>query len=408
MNQFFTGITLLMISGLLGLGLCLSSPDLAFATPPVQKNETLEAIGKLKEDLARQTKAHDATKHEAQALAGDLKKTRAELIATAQNLQENETLLGALDKKIHALEAEKRTLSEFLKKDRVKTAHLLLALERLRRVPVESLVLRPDAPLKTAQTALLMREILPVLISQTRTLQHNLARLETVSRALAESQDKALLISETLKTKQKNLDRMLATRKALYASTHADLKAQQATINRISTESRNLQDLVKRLETERLKQMAERKEAKQHAAHVRRVFNDFTEALPITGKARLPVAGAVVTGFNEPDHFGAPSQGWDIESRAGAVVVAPMGGVIRFAGAFKNYGNMIIIEHEKGWHSLIAGLEKIDTVVGQSLSAGEPVGALHKASSGGNPVLYYELRYNGKPVNPAHKFETLG
>ena len=86
-----------------------------------------------------------------------------------------------------------------------------------------------------------------------------------------------------------------------------------------------------------------------------------------------------------------------------------MGGVIRFSGHFKNYGNMVIIEHEDGYHSLVAGLEKIDTVVGQNIIAGEPLGLLHyEGSRSDKPVLYYELRYNGKAVNPAKKFSDLG
>jgi murein hydrolase activator len=85
-----------------------------------------------------------------------------------------------------------------------------------------------------------------------------------------------------------------------------------------------------------------------------------------------------------------------------------MGGVVRYAGYFKNYGQIIIVEHQKDYHSLIAGLARIDTVVGQSVAAGEPVGVLAKSSSdGGKPTLYYELRLNGEPVNPARKFAGL-
>ena len=115
----------------------------------------------------------------------------------------------------------------------------------------------------------------------------------------------------------------------------------------------------------------------------------------------------IKTRYNEEDDFGAKSKGVSIEGYGGALIVAPMGGVIRFAGYFKNYGNMLIIEHKNGYHSLVAGLENIDTVVGQAVNAGEPLGVLHKSSSGQKPVLYYELRQNGKPVNPTKKFGDL-
>jgi septal ring factor EnvC (AmiA/AmiB activator) len=68
---------------------------------------------------------------------------------------------------------------------------------------------------------------------------------------------------------------------------------------------------------------------------------------------------------------------------------------------------MVIIEHGKNYHSLVAGLSKIDTVIGQSVMAGEPIGSLGSARSG-RPALYYELRQNGKPINPSRVFADLG
>jgi len=86
-----------------------------------------------------------------------------------------------------------------------------------------------------------------------------------------------------------------------------------------------------------------------------------------------------------------------------------MGGIIRFAGNFKNHGKIVILEHEKGYHSLIAGLFRIDAITGQSVHAGEPLGILPTMDTKGvaRPTLYYELRYKGAPVNPSRKFDEL-
>jgi septal ring factor EnvC (AmiA/AmiB activator) len=130
-------------------------------------------------------------------------------------------------------------------------------------------------------------------------------------------------------------------------------------------------------------------------------------ALKSLGDIQMPISGIIRTGYGASDYLGSASQGIKIEGRAGGLVVAPMNGVVRYKGSFKNYGNMIIIEHAKNYHSLVAGLAKIDTVVGQSVMAGEPVGALG-AARGARPALYYELRQNGKPVNPARIFADLG
>ncbi|MGY8959212.1 MAG: murein hydrolase activator EnvC family protein, partial [Alphaproteobacteria bacterium] len=81
-------------------------------------------------------------------------------------------------------------------------------------------------------------------------------------------------------------------------------------------------------------------------------------------------------------------------------VIAPFDGKVVFSGPFRNYGQILIIEHRGGYHTVLAGLSRIDATVGQWLLAGEPVGVL-AARSQGKPTLYVELRHNGQPINPA-------
>ena len=113
----------------------------------------------------------------------------------------------------------------------------------------------------------------------------------------------------------------------------------------------------------------------------------------------LPVAGRLIQRFGEPDDQAQPAKGMIYESRTGAAVVAPYDGRILFAGPFRGYGLILIIEHGEGYHSLLSGLGRIDGGVGQWVLAGEPVGAMVQATEG-NPRLYLELRRQGHPINP--------
>jgi septal ring factor EnvC (AmiA/AmiB activator) len=79
-------------------------------------------------------------------------------------------------------------------------------------------------------------------------------------------------------------------------------------------------------------------------------------------------------------------------------VVAPFDGKVLFAGPFKGYGQILIIGHGDGYHSLLAGLDRVDESVGQWLVAGEPVGVMSQSSQ--KPRLYLELRHDGQPINP--------
>jgi len=100
------------------------------------------------------------------------------------------------------------------------------------------------------------------------------------------------------------------------------------------------------------------------------------------------------------------SEGLTLKGERSGIVSAPMGGVIRFAGTFKNYGKMVIIEHKGGYHSLIAGMEKMNATVNQSVLSGEPIGKLSKSAKSSHH-LYFELRHKGKAVHPKKRIAGL-
>ncbi|MGE0717403.1 MAG: murein hydrolase activator EnvC, partial [Alphaproteobacteria bacterium] len=117
------------------------------------------------------------------------------------------------------------------------------------------------------------------------------------------------------------------------------------------------------------------------------------------GHYRIPVAGNWQRGFGDELGYGQHSRGITVATRPGARVVAPFDGRVLFIGPFRAYGEILIIEHGDGYHSLLAGLGRTDGAVGQTVLAGEPVGVM--ATDGEErPRLYIELRRNGTPINP--------
>ena len=114
----------------------------------------------------------------------------------------------------------------------------------------------------------------------------------------------------------------------------------------------------------------------------------------------MPARGPIATRFGERNDVGLQSQGIVVEARPGAQVVSPYDGRIVFAGAFRRYGQLLIIAHGEGYHTLLAGFASIEGVVGQWLLAGEPVGKMGGQERQEKPTLYIELRHNGEPINP--------
>lgn len=354
-------------------------------------------------EIETQRKATEAKEKELKAqmkeLKTDLKSKKQDMVSVARDIKNNEKKLLELESRIDQKRQEQLAIEVKLNEDKGSISNLVLALERVRRVPPEALLARPGAPLETAQSAMLLQTVLPAVYGRAENLKTDLDKLKSIMADLKEDREKVIKTAKKLEKNHKKLAGLMSARKSLYAKTEKDFKKQQAELKQISLQATNLKDLVARIER---KQREEDKRVKTASA---RSPAYIKTPVPKAGEAQLPISGLIKVSYGKTDDIGAVSQGLKIEGRKGALVVAPMGGVIDYAGSFKGYGQIVILRHQKGYHSLVAGLDKIDTVVGQAVSAGEPIGKM--ASNGDGPVLYYELRYKGQPVNPSKKISGL-
>ena len=351
------------------------------ATPPLHPLQEAETL--LKAEKARDK----ALKEKMETLQKELEDTKDSLVRVAGEIKKNEKELTRLEKRMEQKRREQLEIESRLSQDKSAMSDLILALERMRRVPPEAMLARPGSPLKTAQSAMILESTLPRIYGRAETLREDLDALKNILRDLDESRRKSIKESDALKIRQAEMDGLLQTRKTLFGRTSRDHEKAAAEVKRISARAISLKDLVRKLE-----------ENSQHKKQQTEKTGKADKDLPRIGNAQLPVSGIIRINYGQQDEIGAPSEGLHIEGRQGGLVVSPMGGIVRYTGPFRRYGQLIIVEHKKGYHSLVAGLARIDTVVGQSLAAGEPIGIL------GDANLYYELRYKGRPVNPSHFF----
>ena len=117
------------------------------------------------------------------------------------------------------------------------------------------------------------------------------------------------------------------------------------------------------------------------------------------GTFAMPARGELVSRFDETTDLGLSTKGIVIETRSAAQIIAPYDGRIAFAGRFREYGLLLIIDHGEGYHTLLAGMGRIDVLVDQRVLAGEPVGVMESVANSA-PRLYVELRSDGHPINP--------
>ena len=118
---------------------------------------------------------------------------------------------------------------------------------------------------------------------------------------------------------------------------------------------------------------------------------------PPRGVYRRPVTGDLIVGFDELSHSGVRSRGLTFATRAGARVVAPAGGIVRYAHRFRGYGMIVILDHGQGWSSLLTGLGVLAVKPGDRIAAGATIGAAPREE----PQITVELRRRGRPVDAA-------
>lgn len=368
------------------------------------------------EQRQEQVKKREAElKRKMKTIQSELDSTKANMVLLGAKMKENENKLIALDHEIEKKKKEQFTIEVRLQEDQGTISNLILAMDRMKRIPPQALLAKPGSPLKTAQSAMLLESMLPSIYERAGQLKKDHEDLARIIQELEDREVQVVATSQDLQAQQNKLSSLMKTRQTLYSQTSQDYKRQTAEIKIISAQAKTLKDLMTRIEKKqeqiRVSELKKAQEAQNRAKtqDVSFVQKSLPKSpMPKAGSAQLPAAGLIKTNFGHIDDIGAQSEGITIQSRPRATVVAPMGGIVEYVGPFRNYGNIILIKHADNYMSLVAKLGEIDMAVGQAVAPGEPIGKTVKNNNdAGETTLYYELRHKGNPVNPSKKIAGL-
>jgi septal ring factor EnvC (AmiA/AmiB activator) len=426
------------------LCLILAATPAPAADPPPDRlpQQQLKAVEK-KIDETKKTGAE--LERTAAAIADEVAKLQDDSVASARIAQDNEAQLTELEARTAALgEQEDRQAAE-LQARQEHERRVLAALQRLAQNPPAAVLLSPGAPLDLARGAMLLGTAAPRLEAEAKEIALALDALRRTRSDIATERQEMAERQAALETERLRLADLMKQKQALEGEARDRAEAAQEKLAALTAQAGDLKELILRVEKERERKLeedrrreadakakAERDEAeraakaaeaaRQAAAHpsegsIRDKPSPGTQvaaAVPAAahdlappgrklrelqpGKAVLlmPASGDISKHFGDPEGV-STSKGLTISTRAGAQVVAPYDGQIMFAGPFKGYGQILIIDHGGGYHSLLAGLDVLEANVGQSVIAGEPVGTMR---SEGAASLYLELRRQGQPINP--------
>ncbi len=390
---------------------------LVLVCPVIAAETPTRSLEEVERDLATARAAERRIAAEAEAQIRDIEALRARLSTAAQETQESEDTLSSLELRLSGLDAEEAARSGDLERRRGELAGLLNALQRLARHPPEALALLPADPVDTIRTAKLLGAVVPPIEAMAKDLAREVDDIRTL-RAVVQA-ERAGLTAALAKHEatQGRLRELVARRSDLYRHTEVAYGGARERVQSLGRQAADLRDLLRRLDETR---DDEKRRAVPGPAPSRPSSVQSQVAEALAGKVRrlgdargqmaAPVRGQVVLGFGQTGEGGQPHRGLSIQTRPEAQIVAPFDGQIVFAGPFRGYGHILIIEHAEGYHTLLAGLGRIDVSVGQIVATGEPVATTGPADAEGSAdagsrgvsgaVLYVELRRHGQPINP--------
>ena len=262
---------------------------------------------------------------------------------------------------------------------------------------------------------------MPEIHLEAQALAGDLSTLRQVRLSSAAERDRLVADARRLTEEQARVELLVASKKQERESTEAQLAKEQARSEKLASEAESLKDLIATMERDIASARAAA-EAARDATKARDgkavpadPFSDAGRLAPAIsfaqakGRLNLPVAGTTLRDFGMDDGFGGQTRGRSIATRTGAQVVAPADGWVVYAGPFRSYGQVLILNAGDGYHVLLAGMDRTTVEQGQFVLAGEPVAAMGETRvasaatldlSAPQPVLYVEFRKDGISIDP--------
>lgn len=382
-------------------------------------NVSASEVAKMEAEAKRVSKEHQQMEQKANKLKEELKNVNKKMIAAAKKIQNGEDELRKKQEELEVLQKHLNESEEKFNSENDMLIETLAALQNLALRPSEAVLVQPLSPVEVMRSSILLRGSVHALESRASSIRQSIEDISNQKKQIASRLQDLEKDNKILAQQQEDMKKLSQQKSTMYSQISSKSEEAKKKADMLASQAHNLRDLLEKLEKQKeitRRQMAEKARlAREQAADKMRKENHGLEVsyeaennvtvpeTPVTGfskaKGRLsrPARGPFVTAFHSELSKGVVSNGIDIKTAAKAQVIAPFDGTVIYAGPFKNFANLVIIDHGEGYTSLLSGLGETDTEVGQSLLAGEPVGTMPADT---NSKLHMEIRKNNHPVDP--------
>nr|WP_209012004.1 murein hydrolase activator EnvC [Roseibium aggregatum] len=397
-----------------------ADPAVEEARDRKQKREA--ELASLTQDIDVSAERQDAIEKEIRSIDRDRETLNSKILSTADTIKILETEVSDTERRLRKLGENEDTVRASLASRRGVLSEVLAALQRIGRRPPPALAVRPSDALAAVRSAILLNAVMPELRVETEALASDLAELSRLKDVIAKEKKTLLGDAMRLAEEKSRLELLLSAKRQERDRNAQKLAQEKRHAQELAEKSKSLKELIARIETEieSAREASEKSRQASAAAKPGREgrwdpFSDpgrLSPALPFVeakGQLPWPVAGEMIRDFGQEDDFGGTTEGQSITTRPGSPVTAPADGWVVYAGPFRSFGQLLILNTGDGYHVLLAGMDRIDADLGQFVLAGEPVGVmgttkLASAATLGlgstQPVLYVEFRKDGRAIDP--------
>lgn len=393
-----------MLAAFAGGALALAQSDIFDPQAIVarERDQLISAKQQSADALARSARLEA----EAAAASDEADRLKKRSAALAARIQSAEADISAGEARVALVNRRLAVQQARLAQQQQPLLELAASLQQLSRQPPVSVLAQPGSLREMVHARAVIDAAMPVIERRTAGARRELALLESTRRQQTIALN-ALSASKTRLAERRGALTRLENEGRLRSRelmSSARLEADRAL--GLGEKARDIVDLMDSLEADgavraELARLAgplprPRNPAIDIAANAPPVNAAPASEAPMSPNAyRLPVVGRIVAGLGEVNDSGVRSRGVTIAAQPGGQVVAPAPGRVSFAGDYRGYGKIVIIDHGGGWVSLLTGMIGLSAAVGDALDAGAPIG---RAGSDDSRITV-ELRRAGRPVD---------
>ncbi len=348
------------------------------------------ALALAKREAAQANDRVRALETRAQRATDAAEQARAESETLAARIDAAEAELTAAERRIAVIESLQAGQRARLAERQQPLMRLTAALQTMARRPAAMALVQPGSVNDTVHVRSLLETALPEIRRRTADLRAEVARATTLRRGLEAARGELIASRELVRARRVEL-----------AAFETRQRAQSSALSGLA-----LAESDRALAfDEQAHALAREIGSRAYQARLAADLGELPGPLPRPGPPpergaaaipyRLPVAGRLVTGVGEISDGGVHSRGLTFATAPGVEVVAPANGRILYAAPFRSYGRVVILDHGRGWSSVITNLDDLAVEAGANVRRGARLG---RAGSGGDPRVTVELRHEGRPV----------